>query len=76
MKKRHWANVTVDFFQSRDAARSSFDTEEERSRSKDDGRGHASRTSENPRTRTTLLQVPFEVILERKFKETLIFEWK
>ena len=63
MKKRHWANVTVDFFQSRDAARSFSDTEEERSRSKEDGRGRASRTSENPRTRTTFMQAPLKAVL-------------
>ena len=41
-----------------------FDKEEEISRSKDDGRGRASRTSEIPRARRKFLQAPLKVVLQ------------
>ena len=73
MKKRYWANVSEAFF-SEPRRRAKFsDKEEERSRIKDDGRGRASTTCENPRTRTTFLKAPFEAVLQRSLKETLIF---
>ena len=67
-KKRYWANVSDAFF-SEPRRRAKFsDKEEERSRTKDYGRGRASRTTENPRTRTTFMQAPFDAVLQLNWK--------
>ena len=64
MEKRYWANVSEVFFAEPRRRAKFSDKEEERRRNKEDGRGRASRTSENPRTRRTFLQAPFEAVLQ------------
>ena len=64
MKQRYWANVSEVFFSEARRRAKFYDKEEERSGTKEDGRGRASRTSENPRTRTTFMQAPFEAVLQ------------